>query len=783
VVSGSSHRQIAESRLDRATLLPTIRGTITDRKGRVLAESVPSYDLAICYEAINGQWVQRRAIEAARKEAGSLLWSKLDPSEREMRIIEHAGEFQRSLDELLNAAVAEAGLTRAELDDRISTIRTQVERKANAVWNRQLELERAKYGEDADEQFNGRPIREQAEAHVVATQLPTKSAFALRKLADALPGVIEVDDGTRRQYPWSEVEFDLDRSMLPTPLRSSKPLRLQLHGVADHIVGSIREEVWIEDLDRRPFLSESDEGEQRIDLGGYRPGRDMIGLRGMERTYEDELRGARGRIVERLNTGDVTRVEPTRGRDMQLTVDIALQSRIHALFDPRVGLSRAQQWHFGWYDDGTPKPMPLPLQTNLNGAVVVLEVDTGETLALLSWPSIAEGAAMDAKTEARAQSGVNRAVETPYPPGSIIKPIVYVSAVKAGVFPVDGTVECNGHFFGPADQFGRCWIYRPQFKFLTHSSPSQLGGPVRVEDAICRSCNIFFYTLAQRMGLGPLCEWYRAFGMGQVLDIGLARVEMKQSVNKDGTLAPPRQVIIGERPGIVPSAQAIAKIAEQRDVVTSVIAGIGQGPIGWTPVQAANAYATLARGGVIRDATILRTPMQGRLARRTGDLELVDESCQRALEGLRMAVDTRQGTGHHITMEGGVQERVINAPGVTVWAKTGTAQAPPLRLDEDGDGNTETTITNLEHGWFVGLVANAGEPRPKYAVAVVLEHGGSGGKSAGPIANAVIHALIAEGYLHSSGGGRQPDRAAFPRDPNDVDAEDGPESAPDGGRR
>jgi penicillin-binding protein 2 len=774
VVSGTANRQLAESRLDRSTLLPTVRGTITDRKGRVLAESVPSYDLAIHYDAISGQWVQSRAIEFARKEAGPQLWSQLDPSEREMRIAEHASEFQRRLDDVLTAAVAETGLSRTELDDRISAIRTQVERKANAVWNRQLDLERAKYGEGAEEQFNGRPIREQAEAHVVATQLPTKNAFALRKLADAMPGIIQVDDGTRREYPWNKVEFALDRSMLPRPIRSSKPLRMTLNGVADHVIGSVREEVWIEDLDRRPYRSETAEGEQRLDLGGYRPGRDMIGIRGLERTYEDVLRGARGRVVERLDTGQVSRTEPTRGRDIQLTVDIALQSRVQALFDSKVGLARAQQWHFGWYDDGAPKPMPLPFLTPLNGAAVVLDVETGETLALFSWPTIAEGDTMEPKLRDRAAAAVNRAVETPYPPGSIIKPIVYVSAVKSGVFAADGTVTCSGHFFGAQDQFGRCWIYRPQFRYLTHSDPKQVNGPLNVEAAISRSCNIFFYTLAQRMGLANLCNWYRAFGMGQVLDIGLARMEVNPKTGQPQ--------IVGERPGILPSAEAIARITERRDVVTPVIAGIGQGPIGWTPLQAANAYAILARGGEIRDPTILRTPMPGRMIRRTGSLELVPQSCQRALEGLRQAVEERFGTGHHLSFDQGSQEKILNAPGVVVWAKTGTAQAPPLKIDDDGDGKAETIITGLEHGWFVGLVANAGEHRPRYAVAVVLEHGGSGGKCAGPIANAVIHALVAEGYLGASARSgtavSDPDRAAFPKDPNDVDPEEGAEAPP-----
>ncbi len=769
VVSGTEHRRVAEGRLDSTTLLPTIRGTITDRKGRVLAESVPSYDLAITYGAISGQWVAEGARKAARAETGAGAWARMGPEERETRLAEHASERQRMLAAVLDAAATEAGIPRAELDDRIGAIRTQVERKASAVWDRQLERERALYGDRAEEEFSAPPIREQTESHVVVTNLPTKVAFALRKLEDAVPGVIRVLDGTRREYPWSEVEIEVERATLPAPLRSARPLRLTLHGVADHIVGAVREDVWLEDLERRPFVMEEGGagGERALDLGGYRPGRDMIGSRGVERTYEDELRGARGRIVERLDTGAVRREEPQRGRDIQLTLDAALQARIQALFDPRVGLARAQQWHYGWYDDGTPKPMPLPHLAPLNGAAVVLDIESGEALAVVSWPTVAEGALMEAADRARASPAVNRALETPYPPGSIIKPLVYLGAVRSGVFAPDGAIACTGHFFGPDANYGRCWIYRPQFRYLTHTR--QIGGPLTVRDAICRSCNIFFYTLAQRMGIDLLCEWYAAFGMGQVLDVGVARVEVDPATG--------RRRYTGEHAGILPGPEARRRIVADRDEVTQVIAAIGQGPVAWTPLQAANAYATLARGGRILDATLLRTPMNGRSRLRSGDLQFSPDSVARALEGLRAAVEDRAGTGHHITVgPGGDQERVVSVPGVAVWAKTGTAQAPPMRVDVDGDGKPDPghEIRNLEHGWFVGLVGEAGAVRPRYAVAVVLEHGGSGGKSAGPIANQVIRALVAEGYLR---GGAVDDHTtphpATRREPGEVDVEDG----------
>ena len=762
VVSGSEQRALAQSRLDRSSLLPTVRGAITDRKGRVLAESVPSYDLAVFYPAINGTWASTRAIAAAKKEAGRAAWNKLGPADREERIAAQHRALQAELDAVITEATAATGLPAAEFAARMGEVRTLVEKKANAVWEARLEIERAKYGEDAEGQFTVRPIAEQSEAHVVASQLPAKAAFALRKLADAHPGIIEVQDSTRRIYPWASARIDLDRRTMPSPLRGPT-LSLDVQGIADHLVGDVREEVWREDLERRPFRTLGAAGDVQVDLGGYRPGRDMIGSRGIERTYEDFLRGERGRIVQRLDTGDTARTEPARGGDLQLTLDIALQARVQALFMPEVGLARAQQWHYGWQNSGDPKTMPLDYLAPLNGAAVVVEVDTGEILSMVSWPSISAGEAMGAPERLARAPSVNRAIEAPYPPGSIIKPIVYVSAVRSGAISPDEEIECNGHFFGADVPYGRCWIYRPNYTVRTHTA--QIGGSLNVEAAISRSCNIYFYTLAQRMGLASLTEWYRSFGLGQKLDIGIARRE----VQRDDAGNAIGERLVGEHPGILPSAEAIAQIEARGDRIVPVIAGIGQGPIAWTPLQAANAYATLARGGVIRDADLLRTRVPGRTQRRSGDLRLDPRSCDRALEGLRQAVEEPHGTGHHVTMKDWRKEPIINAPGVVVWAKTGTAQAPPLKVDADGDGTPERVIKELDHGWFVGLVGDAKENRPRYAVAVILEDGGSGGKSAGPIANQVIHALIAEGYLDGDPRSRPARREAQPTGEHEVE--------------
>jgi penicillin-binding protein 2 len=105
--------------------------------------------------------------------------------------------------------------------------------------------------------------------------------------------------------------------------------------------------------------------------------------------------------------------------------------------------------------------------------------------------------------------------------------------------------------------------------------------------------------------------------------------------------------------------------------------------------------------------------------------------------------------------------------------KTGTAQAPPLVWDEDGDGRRERSIRGLDHAWFVGLAGDRDDEAPRYAVAVLVEYGGSGGKTAGPVAEQVVQALLDEGYLgdESKDAPRRAGRARprYPVQPGEPD--------------
>lgn len=704
VVEGADRLAAAESKLDIRTFLPTHRGRILDRHGRVLAMDKASSDVAVEYTVITGTWMRDKARSEAINAISRKQWNTLSPAQREAAIQERLPQWNTRRDQLWGELSRLGDIPPDELLRRLDAIKSSVQTTAAMVWERQRQQEELEYGVKPEE-FKPRPIKEQREAHVILSQVRDDVAMAFRKFDHETPGMVEVRDASRREYPWSNASVTMHRSGLPRPIRSDTPVVVPVIGVADHILGTMRNEVWETDVTRRPFRNPTT---GTIDLGWYQPG-DSVGSRGIERVYEDHLRGRRGEVHERLDTGEKIRTEAVPGNDLHLTIDIALQARVQALLLPEFGLTRVQEWH---------RNSAVPVGTPLNAAAVVVEVESGEILAMVSMPTIAMGEMMSAEWRERNQPIVNRPAEAIYPPGSIIKPLTLAAAVADGLHSIDAAITCNGHYFPALKDRGRCWIYREEYGLTTH-------GALHAAEALARSCNIYFYTLGDRLGMSRLVNWFARFGMGQPLHIGL----LHDNVTKDG-----KTIQQGESGGSLPNEAYINQRREQGQLkFDEVIMGIGQGPITWTPVQAANAYATLARGGTIRDATLILNQSHAQRSARTTDLPLSQRLVDVILDGLQQSVMQRHGTGHHITYSHGDEEPIINTTDVQVWAKTGTATADRSR--------------GLDHSWFVGLVGPKAANKPMHAVAVLVENGGSGGRTAGPIANQIIRALQAEGYL------------------------------------
>ena len=690
IVEGQQSLTRAQGRLESRTFLPTWRGRIIDRHGRVIAEDVASYAVAIDWDVITGNRAVQYAQEDAKASLGNERWKSISPEERASFVDQFLPARLKELEEFWQVVAENGSVDRGELERRLEMIRAEVEHTAEVVWVRQEEAHHKRYGDSVP--FVRRPIKEQREPHVVLPRVSDETAIAFEFLSTQLDGVITVEHSRQRDYPHRAQHVIVDISTLPKPMRKYDAIDITLEDVAELIVGDVRSEVWAEDIQKRPFRKG-----RNVDLGGYRSG-DEVGKRGLELSLEDLLRGSRGQVVRHRNGEELSRTAVQGGEDVQVTLDISLQSRVEAVLSPELGLMTVQDWH---------RNNVLPTGTPLRGAVVVLDVETSEILAMASTPALRDEHDVDG------YPWLNRAANGLYPPGSIVKPLVLAAAMSERKLQGEESIDCVGHFFENVKDSARCWIYRPQYKFRTH-------GPLKPVEAIARSCNIFFYELGTRIGFEHLIEWLQRFGMSQPLS------SLMTDPNASGTQ------------GHVPSAEEREQLRKRGAIAFETVSiAIGQGALTWSPLHAASAFATLARGGIWVPPSLVMG-----LEHATKDLSLNDEGVAMALDGLHDSVSKLYGTGSRLRYGVNNDEPTFNVNGVRIWGKTGTAEAPPYKLHADSK-----PVDGLDHSWFLVMASAQDEVKPSVVVAVLVEHGGSGGRVAGPIANQILLALQTEGYL------------------------------------
>ncbi len=747
---GAEHLARAESRLVRRTAVPTTRGSILDRHGRVLAFDRPGYAIAISYPVLTGRWAREEA-EAQARFANHERWDGLTDDERLALIRQAEPFFERQVESMWRDIAESCGIERSELDRRAEQIVSRVERMyARIVDVRRSRAlaearERGKPLTDADladiERRARAPLHEQTTAHEIVNDASDEVGFRFMRLAEQVlqvpssradayreiprvPGLV-VRDATERLYPFDELPVDVDLSTLPMSIRGDGRVSLLQSGVGWHLIGRMRQGATAEDTEARQQLLEKDaNAATRMlnaagrDRGAYDAG-DSVGIAGIEGAREFWLRGLRGSRELHLDTGALVAETPTPGQDVYLTVDIQLQARVRAAMDPELGLARVQPWH------GNEQ---LPEGTPLFGGAVVLDIDRAEILALVSTPHVPrDGLWFDDESAnesfvAMNAPYVNRAIAKPYPPGSIAKALIICGADKYGVHDLKQGIVCTGHLHNDRPDIFRCWIFK-HYNGLKHG---QGVDPLLAPQALQRSCNIFFYTLGQKLGARGIARVYHDFGLGRGFDLGIG----PEWAGKIGGLSSP----IGD--------------GSDLSIQDAILMGIGQGPVTWTPLHAADAYATIARAGYMVRPSLVASD---HTSTESLDLGLSRQAVREALEGLSLSVNSQNGTGHHlnyVTAEGlSRREPIFNVPGVEIWGKTGTATAPDLRIDPDGDGPMPAEVARSgDHSWFVVLVGPDGQG-PRYAIAVVMDYAGSGGRVSGPIVNQIIWALKAEGYL------------------------------------
>lgn len=461
-------------------------------------------------------------------------------------------------------------------------------------------------------------------------------------------------------------------------------------------------------------------------LACYRAG-DEAGVTGVERLAEPMLRGKRGFEEEYHDGNAKARLAPIDGLDVQLTIDMDLQQEVADI------LAAAVAEH--------------PPSTA--AACVVLDVDTREILALVSVPTfdphvLGEDYA-SLRDDARRRPLLFRAVSEEYQPGSILKPVAMLAGFKFGLVNPDEPTLCDGQLIPGVNKW-HCW---------THWRGLPGHGPMAAEEALQHSCNVYFYNLGQRISADGLTQFYKAFILG---------------ATEDG--AEPRGTgLVEERSGIIPTRDWIATHRKRRfRPADGRNYAIGQGEIQLTPLQAANMFATLACGEY-RAPTLVANEMFDRPAHPIDGIP--DAAWQLVRRGLYRCVNEPGGTAYAYARLDAIEicgktgsaqcvPRIVlqrftfpaserDIEGLSVIASTPEAACEALGLPPGTRPVRRETVERYPtpdpetgkvptNAWFAAF---APYHRPRVALALVIEYGGSGGRTAAPVGRQVFEALLA----------------------------------------
>ncbi len=673
--------------------IPALRGRITDRFGNILAMDEPCYDLCVDYRVLK-QWTRQRCL----------------------RLIDRARD-----DDWRKGAI-----------ERIAATRRMGLVQAKAVFDEELKLaeQTEKLTQATDRRWHRRRIREVAAEHQDMTLTEAKEVFE-KRVNRSIDLVRQGAIGFRRQElgidpgradqdsAMEEVRRTTDRivrriarmraraggeplgmedlrfpvvtgmkALLAVGLREglvdafgvevrASNIRKYRYGdAACHVIG-VMKRVFKDDvkkrniswsvarkqLEREGIEPTNDAIWIRCNTVNYGVDDDMMGATGVEYAWEEMLRGKRGyKILQ--NRKVVETAAPQEGKTVQLWLDIELQQEILA----RMGR---------------------------NGAIVVMKLPSREILALVSFPTY------DLNTWRRDNAKImadglnlprlNRAVTRRYSPGSTLKPLAALLALKDNAISLGTEFHCAGRMFTGTRGFS-CY----------HGNAH---GDIGLERAIMKSCNVYFYWVGQKCGLARMVDWYKQAGFGSLAGTGL------------------REEVRGNLPD---RNQRVGAVGEARFM------SIGQGKFMATPLQVCNAIATIGLGGQLGPVVLSQQMRPGSEPPAEDDeevrLPVKPQHLRAVINGMYRAANESGGTAYKAFQADG--------PIVEVCAKTGTAQMPPIKFDLNRNGRIDPGESlSGDMAWCVGF---APRNNPKIAFAVVIDRGGGGGSVAGPIARDVV---------------------------------------------
>jgi len=422
------------------------------------------------------------------------------------------------------------------------------------------------------------------------------------------------------------------------------------------------------------YVGEASEQQIEASNGKLRPG-DVVGKSGLERQYNDILMGTDGmrRVVvnsvgKEMKDMRLTEQEAIPGKQITLTIDYDLQQVAEQSLGARPG------------------------------AVVALDPRTGEVLALVSRPTPDPNdfAVRIPKEEWRQLNEdplhplFNRAIQAQLAPGSVFKIVTATAMLEDHSIPESFTTFCPGYgtFYGR--QF-KCWVYSSKKGPTSHGSTD-------LHDAILKSCDVFFYTIAMKLGIDRLAFYGDKFGIGHKTGIDLP----------------------SEETGLMPSEQWVERVFHRKWYAGETISvGIGQGAITTTPLQLARLIGGIASGGDFKQPHMIKD------AQNVADEKypLSEHTVERITEAMYGVVNEPGGTGTQLKLAG-----------IELSGKSGTAQVIGYATRERMGKQKKFE----DNAWFVGY---APRRNPEICVAVLVQESGKhGGEESGPVARDIIKA-------------------------------------------
>ncbi|MEK6699016.1 MAG: penicillin-binding protein 2 [Nitrospirota bacterium] len=486
-------------------------------------------------------------------------------------------------------------------------------------------------------------------------------------LADAAPIRAKYEPvKIKEEAPWEEVAVvEAHQEDLPGVIVEPEHRRHYPYGgLASHQMGYIGK------------ISQAQRRQEQTAIGL------LVGQGGLEKTYDKLLRGVSGRRMIQVNAAgmkvkDLGIEDPKPGTDIYLTIDLDVQQAAEEALGARAG------------------------------AVVAMDPGTGEIIALTSHPNYDPNLfprGIAPKDWVRLSNDpshplYNRAIQSVYPPGSTFKVIVSLAGLDSGLIKLDDKVTCTGSIKSGKKSF-RCW------KKAGH-------GTLTFHRGLVESCDVYFYTMGDRIGFDRVAQYARNMGLGSITGVPLT----------------------DEKAGLIPTvAWKKEKVGEPWYPADNYINSIGQGFVLVSPIQACQMIGAIANGGLFykpyllkqtrnRETGVVKKTRPDRKGRIILDSAALEE-VRKALFGV---VNEPGGTAHGAA-----------TPLATVAGKTGTAQVIAQKIP-----GQKLFGKQQDHAWFI---AYAPAEKPQIAVAVLVEHGGHGGAAAAPIARKVI-----EEYLKNDG--------------------------------